>query len=582
MSAAKEAMWMYIDKPGSAPKGPVPTSVLCRLLEKGVAGLGEQTMVWQAGMDSWLPALKQPPFAEIIEFHRMQWYYIDSETNEQKGPITSRLLLHRLDQGEIDGMTLVYGGDGSSGWQRIGENVLLKAQVQKMAAEEAARDEALAAANEAQMVFVDGSSEANQMHVQSLPQPASAVRKVFTADDGKRYAWDEQEEQWVETDEKETGGDGHDDAEQSGAAVAAAAGGGVGASQEADLAALVGKKRCNGEDEDSEEEEEAAGAPAAAAAAGAAEGAAAEKPKRKRSKRKSKKGPNTWIYVCGLPSDVTFEEIKDHFSKVGLIAISPYDQQPRIKIYRDPEDPEKCKGDCTICYNAVDSMRLAVDILHDGYIRPNYKISVTEADFSNANSSGNGSSAGSTAQPQQQQPPRQRQQQRSALSQAQIKVAKSAMRQALAWNEDDDIGVKRAAALRIVVLEGLFRPSDFDDPQFEVELEEDLLSECSSKCGPVEKVTLFTKNPRGIAIVKFATAFAAQECTALMNGRFFGGQRIKCFFWDGVTNYSVTQAASAEEEEKAEQEEEARLDEFGDWLEQEQEELPEEFQLRTE
>jgi hypothetical protein len=34
--------------------------------------------------------------------------------------------------------------------------------------------------------------------------------------------------------------------------------------------------------------------------------------------------------------------------------------------------------------------------------------------------------------------------------------------------------------------------------------------------------------------------------------------------------------------EKEEQAENARLDEFGDWLDQEQEELPEEFQLRVE
>jgi hypothetical protein len=36
----------------------------------------------------------------------------------------------------------------------------------------------------------------------------------------------------------------------------------------------------------------------------------------------------------------------------------------------------------------------------------------------------------------------------------QVKVAKSAIKQALTWNEDDDIGVSKAAALRIVVLEG--------------------------------------------------------------------------------------------------------------------------------
>lgn len=66
-----------------------------------------------------------------------------------------------------------------------------------------------------------------------------------------------------------------------------------------------------------------------------------------------------------------------------------------------------------------------------------------------------------------------------------------------------------------------------------------------------------------------------------MNCRFFGGKQLKSYFWDGVTNYSVTghSALREEEEEKAEA---ARLDEFGDWLENEQEDLPEEFKLRTE
>lgn len=36
-----------------------------------------------------------------------------------------------------------------------------------------------------------------------------------------------------------------------------------------------------------------------------------------------------------------------------------------------------------------------------------------------------------------------------------MKVARSAIKQALTWNEDDDIGVAKAAALRIVVLEGM-------------------------------------------------------------------------------------------------------------------------------
>lgn len=155
------------------------------------------------------------------------------------------------------------------------------------------------------------------------------------------------------------------------------------------------------------------------------------------------------------------------------------------------------------------------------------------------------------------------------------------MKQALTWNEDDDIGVSNKAALKIVVLEGMFHPTDFDNSTFENDLERDIVSECETKCGPIEKLTLFSKHDAGIAIVKFGTSYAAQECVNLMNGRFFGGRRLKSYFWDGVTNYTMTNSymKHAEEEEKKE---EARLDDFGDWLDKDQEELPDEFKLRVE
>ncbi len=59
------------------------------------------------------------------------------------------------------------------------------------------------------------------------------------------------------------------------------------------------------------------------------------------------------------------------------------------------------------------------------------------------------------------------------------------------------------------------------------------------------------------------------------------GNKLKSYFWDGVANYSVTGQSEAAQEE-AEKQEENRLDEFGDWLENNDEELPEEFRLRTE
>jgi HIV Tat-specific factor 1 len=139
--------------------------------------------------------------------------------------------------------------------------------------------------------------------------------------------------------------------------------------------------------------------------------------------------------------------------------------------------------------------------------------------------------------------------------------------------------VSKRRALRIVVVEGMFDPLDsLTNPQFFEELEKDIAEEFE-KCGPLEKITVFSNNPKGVVIVKFATAFAAQECVRLMDGRYFGGKKLRSMFWDGVTNYTCGPATASDQQSDAD---EQRLEEFGNWLEQEQEELPEEFRLRTE
>jgi hypothetical protein len=83
-------------------------------------------------------------------------------------------------------------------------------------------------------------------------------------------------------------------------------------------------------------------------------------------KKRRKKSKNTWVYVTGLPSDVTEHEISSHFSKVGLIEMNPIDQLPRIKVYRQPGPGEDgaliCKGDCSICYHSEDSVKLALQV----------------------------------------------------------------------------------------------------------------------------------------------------------------------------------------------------------------------------
>jgi hypothetical protein len=83
----------------------------------------------------------------------------------------------------------------------------------------------------------------------------------------------------------------------------------------------------------------------------------------------------------------------------------------------------------------------------------------------------------------------------------------------------------------------MFDPSDFNDETFSGELETDVALECG-KCGQIEKITVFSKHPNGVVIVKFNTSYASQECVKLMNGRFFGGKKLRCYFWDGATDFT--------------------------------------------
>ena len=56
-----------------------------------------------------------------------------------------------------------------------------------------------------------------------------------------------------------------------------------------------------------------------------------------------------------------------------------------------------------------------------------------------------------------------------------------------------------------------------------------------------------------------------------MHERWFDQRQLKCFYWDGKTDYKVVK----ETDEALE----TRINQFGDWLEGQ--ELPEELQVRT-
>ena len=83
--------------------------------------------------------------------------------------------------------------------------------------------------------------------------------------------------------------------------------------------------------------------------------------------------------------------------------------------------------------------------------------------------------------------------------------------------------------------------------------------ECEAKLGPVKRIVVHEFNPEGVVQIKFEQPQAAEECIALMHGRFFNGRSLECGYWDGQTNYRVVRETTAEQQR--------RIDEFGRWLE---------------
>lgn len=48
---------------------------------------------------------------------------------------------------------------------------------------------------------------------------------------------------------------------------------------------------------------------------------------------------------------------------------------------------------------------------------------------------------------------------------------------------------------------------------------------------------VFAQHPEGVVTVRFKQAEPAEACVSLMDGRFFGGNKLVAHMWDGFTQY---------------------------------------------
>merc|ERR1712166_1466175 len=81
---------------------------------------------------------------------------------------------------------------------------------------------------------------------------------------------------------------------------------------------------------------------------------------------------------------------------------------------------------------------------------------------------------------------------------------------------------------RCLLMRNMFDPATERNPNFDVEIKEDVSSECR-KYGKLTHVAV-EKQSDGQVFLMFGDKKAAGACKEVMNGRFFGGKRLECNF----------------------------------------------------
>lgn len=271
--------------------------------------------------------------------------------------------------------------------------------------------------------------------------------------------------------------------------------------------------------------------------------------------RGSKKGDgepparkNTAIYITNLPQDVTEEEIKEVFSKCGVIAEEIDRGKPRIKLYKN--DKGQPKGDALVVYFRPESVKLAVQMLDDSDFRfgvEGTRIKVQPADFS--------------YKVQQTAPVT-----KTMKDKRKIIAKTQKLNNKLAdWDDDDPSALQEKSSRwdKVVILKHMFTLKELEeDPTMLLDLKEDIREECE-KLGDVTNVVLFDGEEDGVVSVRFANTQSAKACIEVMNGRFFGGQKVEAYAFDGEERFRKSSKKDADDEGEKE-----RLEKFGDWLEE--------------
>lgn len=283
---------------------------------------------------------------------------------------------------------------------------------------------------------------------------------------------------------------------------------------------------------------------------------------------------NTAIYVSRLPLDTTTDELKDCFSRAGLVLVDE-ENRPKIKLYKD-EKTAMFNGSALIVFLKPESVDLAIRLFDDTSLRlgsasDQDRMQVSRAEFSHKKKPTNPQA--DHHEENSKDPPHQDFHQRKKRAKK-VEKLKSKLEE---WDSDDDHINPNAIQPRfskIVVLKYMFTLTELqEDPTLLIDLKEDVREECEL-LGNVTNVTLYDLEPDGIMTVKFKEPIAAQACILKMNARFFAGRKIVAFLYDGKHRYRKSGPGTTghtnplDNDGDQDAEEKKRLEEFAKFLEE--------------
>lgn len=268
--------------------------------------------------------------------------------------------------------------------------------------------------------------------------------------------------------------------------------------------------------------------------------------------------------MTSLPLNVTVEEIKETFSKYGIIAEEVDTNKPRIKLYTDEDGNPK--GDALIVYFRPESVQLAIQMMDDTDFRwgekgPNGRMTVAVADMSYKKqvNTGDGKKVA----------PVKGAKGRGSAKQKIIEKTERLNQRLANWSDDEDERpvVKKASRWdKFVVLKHMFTVEGLakeikGDPKEMEKFKDEVKGECV-KFGEVFGVYVYDLEEEGVITVRFNEAEAATECARKLNGKPFDKRIVAASIADGSERFKKTKYI-----EESDSEEEKRLNSFGAILE---------------